>query len=125
MEQRSLRQLCLCLGPSFTLEHSSTAPDPGRYKTRASAVGKNQFFTPLKAIVSFFPNRVFTLYGLMEVAPFWGSEDIVSAYYTQTGIGGKIQVSRSFEIEVLLTTFPFGKNQGAGKTYNVGARYLN
>ena len=45
-------------------------------------------------------------------------------YFVQAGVGGKYQITKSLEIELLYTNFFDGKNAGAGETFNVGFRYL-
>ena len=81
------------------------------------------FITPVKAFLSYFPTRKITVYSMAEFGPTWGGGGI-SSYYSQVGVGGKYQVSSFFELEVLFSVFPAGKNQGAGRTYNLGMRYL-
>ncbi len=81
------------------------------------------FFTPLKAIYSYFPTAKATIYANSEFTPFWDGGSI-NAYFGQLGLGGKYQLLDSLEIELLYTDFLFGKNQGAGQTYNIGFRII-
>lgn len=84
------------------------------------------FSTPFKAFLSYFPNQKFTLYSMIEFGPTWGSGgNILSSYYSQTGVGGKYQLKSFLELETLYTLFPFGKNSGAGSTFNLGIRYIH
>ncbi len=82
------------------------------------------FTTPIKGFMSFFPNNKTTLYGMIEWGPTWGESPVLSNFYSQIGLGGKYQITPHLEIETLGSLFPFGKNQGAGYTYNLGFRYL-
>ncbi|MCP4521812.1 MAG: hypothetical protein GY827_09020 [Cytophagales bacterium] len=82
------------------------------------------FSTPVKAFVSYFPTTKITTYAMVEWGPTWGTDPLLSNYYSQIGIGGKYQLNTHLELEALFTTFPLGKSQGAGQTYNIGIRYL-
>lgn len=83
------------------------------------------FTTPLKGFLSYFPTSKLTLYGMAEFGPTWGSgSNLISSYYTQTGVGGKFQIKSFLEVEGLVTIFPIGKNSGAGSTFNIGLRYI-
>lgn len=81
------------------------------------------FFTPLKAIFSYFPTQSTTLYIPTEFTSFW-QDGSVNGYYAQFGLGAKYQLTSNFEIEGLLTDFSFGKSQGAGQTFNLGFRFI-
>jgi hypothetical protein len=59
----------------------------------------------------------------LEVAPDWIGEPRGN-YWSQAGAGLKFRPARSVEIETLLTWFPRGRNAGAGRTFNLGARWL-
>lgn len=82
--------------------------------------------TPVKAFLSYFPNTKLTVYGMVEWGPTWGSGgNVLSSFYSQTGVGGKYQLLPSFELETLFTIFPYGKSSGAGSTFNFGFRYIH
>ena len=84
----------------------------------------NFFRMPAKAIISFFPNYRFTLYGMAELMTQLGG-DGVDAYYVQTGPGLKYQLFQGkAELEGLYTRFLAGKSQGAGSTFNLGLRII-
>lgn len=85
--------------------------------------GNNNVLTPVKGFLSYFPTNKITLYGLTEFGPSWGGGKI-TGYYTQLGVGGKYQIIKNLEFELLYSKFPTGKNTGAGSTYNVGLRFL-
>lgn len=84
----------------------------------------NFFRMPAKAIISFFPNYRFTLYGLAEYMTQLGGSG-VEAYYFQMGPGLKYQLlPGKAELEGLYTKFLAGKSQGAGSTFNLGLRII-
>ena len=77
---------------------------------------------PFKAFLNYYPTQRFTIYGSSEAVYF--NQSGSHAYYTQFGVGFKFQVAPGFELETLGTSFPFGRNKGAGVTYNVGFRLI-
>ena len=81
---------------------------------------------PIKGIINYFPTPNLTIYALGEVTPSaqWLDPDLFSTLYIQTGIGAKYQLTPRFEIESLVTLFPYGVNRGAGQTYNFGFRFV-
>lgn len=79
--------------------------------------------TPAKVFLSWFPAESWSVYGMVEFNPSWGEEFWSSAYY-QNGLGLKYQITQSLEVELLYTDFLAGKNQGAGRTFNLGFRFL-
>ncbi|MBX2819006.1 MAG: DUF547 domain-containing protein [Rhodothermaceae bacterium] len=81
---------------------------------------------PIKGILNYFPSDKLTLYALAEFTPSaqWQDPSLFSTLYTQTGVGAKFQITPRFEIESLVTLFPFGVNRGAGQTYNIGFRFV-
>lgn len=82
----------------------------------------NRFSTPATMILSYFPTRNITLYGLAEFAPVWQSE---FDYFYQMGNGFKYQITPSFELELLWTYFNtrfLQENNGKAYTYNFGIR---
>jgi len=81
------------------------------------------FYIPLKAFINYYPSRNWTIYFPVEYTSYW-KDASVPAFYTQLGLGGKYQLTSNFELEILLTKFIFGKNQGAGSTYNFGIRFI-
>ena len=81
---------------------------------------------PLKGILNYFPTQRLTVYALTELTPSaqWQDASLFSTFYTQVGAGFKYQVTPRFELESLVTVFPFGVNRGAGQTYNLGFRFV-
>ncbi len=82
-----------------------------------------QLTTPTKAVVNFHGSETWTLYLAGDVAPDWIG-DARGNYYSQIGAGAKLRPTAAFEIEVLATTFPAGKNAGAGAALNAGVRWV-
>ena len=79
--------------------------------------------SPVKAFLNYYPSSRTTIYFLTEYGPSWSGGSI-SSYYSQTGVGAKYQLRSNFEVEGLYTLFPFGKNGGAGQTYNIGFLWI-
>ncbi len=79
--------------------------------------------TPLKMILSWFPDEKSAFYFLTEWTPTFG-EPLISSYYLQSGLGFKYFILEQLEGELLFTSFFLGKNSGAGKTFNLGLRYI-
>ena len=77
----------------------------------------HEWIVPVKVLLQYSPSSKFTAYSLSEIAPSSNHK-----YYTQVGLGAKYQLSNTFLIETLGTTFPIGKNAGAGSTLNLGFR---
>ena len=80
-------------------------------------------YIPVKAFVNYYPSRNWTIYFPLEFTSYW-KDSSISAYFNQTGLGGKYQLTFNFELEILYTKFIFGKSQGAGATYNLGVRFI-
>ncbi len=80
--------------------------------------------TPFKLLLNYYPSQKWTVYGVSELAPTWGSMADWSAWYSQFGLGLKYQLTSGLELETLYTLFPAGKDKGAGKTFNFGLRYV-
>jgi hypothetical protein len=84
----------------------------------------SQLTTPLKAIVTWEPSTLWSLYAPTEIAPDWWG-DSSGDHYTQVGIGGKLRPGTgNAELEALWTVFPIGRNKGAGQTFNLGVRFV-
>jgi len=84
----------------------------------------SQVAIPMKVFPSVFLTDKLTAYAMTEFAPTLG-EGIFSSAYIQSGVGMKYQLTDQLEIEGLYTNFWWGKNAGAGVTYNIGLRYLH
>lgn len=84
---------------------------------------RTDFLTPAKAIFNYYPTRFSIVYALAELGPTWDGF-AWSSYYSQVGLGGKYQLTSHLELETLFSTFPAGKTNGAGRTYNLGFRII-
>ncbi|MDF1696897.1 MAG: DUF547 domain-containing protein [Saprospiraceae bacterium] len=83
----------------------------------------NRVSTPMTVILSYFPIKNVTLYGLAGYSPYLASP---YDYFTQFGLGAKFQLSPNFEIEFLATDFSnkyLNSINGSAATYNFGLRY--
>ncbi len=80
-----------------------------------------QITTPVKAIVNANVSRRWSVYVPLDVSPDWvGSAR--GNFYSQAGAGLKYRPVGWLELEALATWFPFGRNAGAGRTFNLGLR---
>lgn len=79
------------------------------------------FSTPLSAFVSYFPNKKSTVYVNYQYAPTITS---FPDYFMQGGAGFKYQVLSKLQLELSYSSFFASQNNGAGRTYNVGLRYI-
>ncbi len=77
---------------------------------------------PVSAFVNYFPTKNATLYAMAQYSPTVTSS---STFYTQIGIGGKYQITKHLNIELLYTDFILSKNSGTGQTFNLGLRFIN
>ena len=82
-----------------------------------------QLTTPLKSVLNWHGGELWTLYLAADAAPDWVG-DARGNFYSQLGVGGKLRPAASFELEGLVTTFPRGKNSGAGNAFNLGVRWV-
>jgi len=90
---------------------------------RLGETDNRQITTPIKAIGHWLPKQWLTLTLPLEIAPQWIG-DAAGSFYTQVGIGAKLRPAPNFEIETIVTVFPFGRNAGAGGTVNLGLRWV-
>lgn len=94
---------------------------------------KNETFlrTPVSLFLSYFPSQKITFYGTIQHSPKFqrlpeGSDTNFArtAWFNQAGVGVKYQISPQLNIEALVTDFFSSRNDGLGKTYNVGFRFI-
>ncbi len=94
--------------------------------------GYYQMSTPVSVILSYFPNPLHTFYGLINVAPQWGTTVKADplmrtpAYtpFNQYGVGYKYAITRRILAEVIWTRFFNPSAQARIYTYNFGIRYF-
>ena len=86
----------------------------------------HEYIYPIKGILNHYASNRLTFYALAEFTPsaLFYDPSLFSTLYTQAGLGVKYQITPRFEVESLVTTFPFGYNKGAGQTYNLGFRFV-
>lgn len=91
---------------------------------REGDFGRNKVELPFKGFLSYFASKRWTIYYSQE---FWPrvNENFIDGFFIASGVGSKYQVLPGFlEIELLYSKFLWGKNSGAGSTYNVGIRLV-
>ncbi len=85
----------------------------------------DRFESPASIFFNWFSTDRLTFYLQNEFWPTYGTEEAISAYFLQQGIGAKYTlIPGRLELETLYTRFTLGKNAGAGMTYNIGLRWL-
>jgi len=86
----------------------------------------NSLSTPASFFVNYFTTGKSTIYAMIQYTPTYGFDggDAINSDYAQAGLGGKYQLTSHFAVELLYSNFFTAKNAGAGRTYNVGLRYI-
>jgi len=109
------------LGSSFSLftEIDFWAEDIGFNENE----NLNRFSTPATLILSYFPVKNLTIYGLSSYSPYFQQP---YDYFYQYGLGTKYQFTQAFELELLYTNFDNkflrGAPNGRASTINLGIR---
>jgi hypothetical protein len=89
--------------------------------------------TPLNLFLSFFPTSKITIYVMSQHVPRFtfqpkgnpaGTDWVIPANYTASGLGFKYQFGKNLNVELLYTNFWRGANSGLGSTYNLGIKYV-
>lgn len=79
---------------------------------------------PTSAFFSYFPTSKATIYVNTQVWPNLG-ENVISSWWWMAGLGGKYQLSKSFDIEVSYGRFLMGRGAaGPARTFNLGLRFV-
>ncbi len=71
--------------------------------------------------LSYFPNQEFTILGFVQHQQRVGDFE---QDFTALGLGGKYQLSKTLNLEVLYSNFVRGSNSGLGQSFNIGLRAL-
>ncbi len=71
--------------------------------------------------LSYFPNQEFTILGFVQHQQRVGDFE---QDFTALGLGGKYQLSKTLNLEVLYSNFVRGSNSGLGQSFNLGLRAL-
>lgn len=96
------------------------------YNFKNDGFFSNSINIPMTVFLSYFPSSKLTFYVQGQEGPTWWINDKNLPYqdFTQVGIGGKIQLLPSLNLEGSITDFVRGINSGTGETYNIGLRYV-
>ena len=101
------------------------------YRFKTQELQNNFFRTPASVFVSYFPSPKFTLYTLLQHSPAFGRTSVGEEsqygqlrWFSQWGVGTKYQLTRQLGIELSYTSFFASRNDGAGKTLNLGFRFI-
>jgi len=86
----------------------------------------NVLSTPVSFFVNYFTTSKSTVFLMTQYAPSFAFNggNAIDSDYAQAGVGGKYQLTSNFAIELLYSNFFTAKNAGAGRTYNIGLRYI-
>lgn len=92
----------------------------------------NQLSLPVTSIVSYFPNKKITIYGLAQHTPTFVLNPAlpeiddwpIGASNTAVGLGFKYQPNSNLNIELLHTQFVQALNGGLGRTFSLGIKYI-
>ena len=71
--------------------------------------------------LSYFPSNEFTVLGFAQHQQRFGD---FTQDYTALGFGGKYQLTKELNLEVLYSNFVRGSNTGLGQSFNIGLRAL-
>ena len=86
----------------------------------ASFANKTFVFAP-GIFMSYFPSDTSTILGFVQHSQRVGD---FKQNYTALGFGGKYQLSKKLNLEVLYSKFVRGESTGLGESFNLGLRYL-
>lgn len=86
-----------------------------------SSFANNTFLLAPSVFLSYFPNGKSTLLGFVQHSERVGD---FTQNYTAIGFGGKYQMTKTINLEILYSNFVSGKDNGLGQTFNIGLRYL-
>lgn len=81
----------------------------------------NTFLVVPGVFLSYFPSGESTVLGFVQHAQRFGD---FTQDYTALGFGGKYQLSKVLNLEVLYSNFVRGNNNGLGQSFNLGLRAL-
>ncbi|WP_299155904.1 hypothetical protein [uncultured Tenacibaculum sp.] len=86
-----------------------------------TSFANNTFLLAPGVFLSYFPSSKSTVLGFVQHAQRFGD---FSQDYTALGLGGKYQLSKVLNLEVLYSNFVRGNNNGLGQSFNLGLRAL-
>ena len=85
-----------------------------------SFANKTFVFAP-GVFMSYFPSNKSTILGFVQHSQRFGD---FKQDYTALGFGGKYQLTKKLNLEVLYSKFVRGESTGLGQSFNLGLRYL-
>ena len=86
-----------------------------------TSFANNTFVLAPGVFMSYFPNQEFTILGFLQ------HQQRVGDYkqdFTALGFGGKYQLTKTLNLEMLYSNFVRGSNSGLGQSFNIGLRAL-
>ena len=86
-----------------------------------TSFANNTFLLAPGVFLSYFPSSKSTVLGFVQHAQRFGD---FTQDYTALGLGGKYQLSKILNLEVLYSNFVRGNNNGLGQSFNLGLRAL-
>lgn len=86
-----------------------------------TSFANNTFAVTPGVFMSYFPNSDWTVLGFAQHLQRFGD---FTQDYTALGVGGKYQLSKVLNLEVLYSNFVRGNDNGLGQSFNIGLRAL-
>ena len=87
--------------------------------------GESYLSSPISGFLSYIPHPRFTVYSQSEYWPTYGKDPLIASSFFQQGVGLKYMlIEDRLEGELLYSRFLFGKNSGAGQSFDLGIRVL-
>ncbi len=86
-----------------------------------TSFANNTFVFVPGVFLSYFPNQEFTILGFAQHQQRIGDFE---QDYTALGFGGKYQLTKVLNLELLYSNFVRGSNTGLGQSFNIGLRAL-
>jgi hypothetical protein len=86
-----------------------------------TSFANNTFVLAPGVFLSYFPNNVFTILGFVQHQQRVGDFE---QDYSALGFGGKYQLTKTLNLEVLYSNFVRGSDTGLGQSFNIGLRAL-
>ncbi|MDO7170833.1 hypothetical protein [Mariniflexile sp. AS56] len=87
----------------------------------AASFANNTFVLAPGVFLSYFPSQEFTVLGFVQHQQRLGD---FTQNYTALGFGGKYQLTKTLNLELLYSNFVRGTDTGLGQSFNMGLRAL-
>lgn len=88
---------------------------------KEDSFANNTFLLAPGIFFSYFPNEKSTVLAFIQHSQRFGD---FTQDYTALGLGGKYQITKTLNLEVLYSNFVRGTNNGLGQSFNLGIRAL-